>query len=679
MRQKFAVIGFSYLAGLIFASLFSAFSVVFALILIALGVFSGIKYEFKKAAVYALLASALGIILYFGADLIGNAIQESYTKDIYQVKATVTEARPLKRDTAIYTLKVKSGENRFKCIMFADSGIAETGDEITFAAKFSKIKSNGYYDSAAYYKADGIFLSAVPMSEITLSKSGKGIFYYIEQWRNSLKTHIDVLYPDNAGGLMKAIFFSDKAGLSFTADYNLKAAGAAHFTAVSGTHLGIIITFLAVILNILFYNRLTLTKAVIIIAVTAFSAVFFGLTPSVVRCCIMLILCNIGGIFFRRSDTLNSLGLAILIIAVPYPLSGVSPAMLYTVTATVGVGVLGPAMAREIRVRVHKAGAFTDMLCCSVCAAAAVTPITVLMFGYASPYSAFATILAMPFVTIALISLLVSFLLPFTSGLFLPVAHFCCGILNAVFGVTAALPFAAINAEYTLTGYFIVISVAVFAAFALLLNIRKSAKLVTAIAICASYIAVILCCGITSLFYGNNYAVPFTDGVNSSVLINSGGVNIGIVDGGGRAAEFLYKTAKLRNAEIDVLMLTDNSRISVSEIGEYFSDAKVIVSDEKIRQGLTESGYFGDNIIKSDYKAENISLDGKCAEIGIDGVRLCVYSDYATGTGDINIYFDGGNGIGVPCYTDKKIDGGINLYYQDVVFYINGGVISPRF
>lgn len=97
------------------------------------------------------------------------------------------------------------------------------------------------------------------------------------------------------------------------------AAGISHILALSGLHVGIIIAMVWFVLFPLDYLRMRRVRLLITIAVMALYATFTGLSPSVVRATIMMVVVITGMIFYRKATSLNTLATAALIILVITP------------------------------------------------------------------------------------------------------------------------------------------------------------------------------------------------------------------------------------------------------------------------------------------------------------------------------------------------------------------------
>lgn len=106
-----------------------------------------------------------------------------------------------------------------------------------------------------------------------------------------LLDYIDSLpFPSgDTPGMLKALLVGDRSGLSGDVVSDFRASGASHILALSGLHLGIICTFLSKSLSILgntFPARRV--RCLLVIAASAFYAVYTGAGPSIVRAALFI-------------------------------------------------------------------------------------------------------------------------------------------------------------------------------------------------------------------------------------------------------------------------------------------------------------------------------------------------------------------------------------------------------
>ena len=151
---------------------------------------------------------------------------------------------------------------------------------------------------------------------------------------------------EREGAFLTAMLCGDKTDLDDVTKTMLYRSGIGHLFAVSGTHLAVIAMFFGFIINRLFSSkriRFILIEAVIVVFIA-----FAGFSPSVMRAGIMMSAVQCSGIFRRRADTLNSLGIcsAAMCAFNPYLVRNVSFSM--SLAAAFAAGVVGPALDRSL-------------------------------------------------------------------------------------------------------------------------------------------------------------------------------------------------------------------------------------------------------------------------------------------------------------------------------------------
>lgn len=122
----------------------------------------------------------------------------------------------------------------------------------------------------------------------------------------------------------------------------MQGVGLAHLFAVSGLHCAFLVTLLGLLLP--HYRRRLYCGASI--AVLLFYMCMVGLTPSVVRACVMQICLLLAPLFRRDSDPLTSLGTALLVILLCNPFAAASISLQLSFAATFGIVLLSGRLYR---------------------------------------------------------------------------------------------------------------------------------------------------------------------------------------------------------------------------------------------------------------------------------------------------------------------------------------------
>lgn len=156
--------------------------------------------------------------------------------------------------------------------------------------------------------------------------------------RHQVGRAMDRLLPRREAGLLRAMVLGDSGGVSEEDMSRFRQLGVSHILVVSGLHMTILAGFMQFLLC-----RFPIRKAVRN-ALTALVLVLFlalsGFQPSACRGAAMygvLLLADSTG---RRADSLNSLGLAVLLVCLFAPFSGGDLGFALSVLATLGIVVL---------------------------------------------------------------------------------------------------------------------------------------------------------------------------------------------------------------------------------------------------------------------------------------------------------------------------------------------------
>lgn len=171
-----------------------------------------------------------------------------------------------------------------------------------------------------------------------------------------------------------------KDGFSYELRRDILQSGVSYMTAVSGAHITI---FIAVLCELFGKRRRRLTSIVSFAAVLLMMAMF-GFSASVVRSGIMLMITQSAPLFCRRTDVLNSLCAALLLMTVLTPFAAADPALLMSALGVFGAAVAGPALNSIRRFgweRFAVAAKLKEAATVSLCAMVCVLPVSVSAFG----------------------------------------------------------------------------------------------------------------------------------------------------------------------------------------------------------------------------------------------------------------------------------------------------------
>ena len=618
--------------------------------LIAVAIITAIltrKYDISAA----LLCCAAGITVFSCVSLSMSKAAEPLLDGIYDITATVAQKQVIGKDSAVFSLYTYTSDGKVGVIMYTDDIDAKKGDMLHFKARFEKLTNTAYYGTADRYRSDGITLSAVPYGDISVTK-GDYPLSFIDDYREYLIGRIDDSFPDDSGALMKGIFFGDKRSFSDDLYSDIKLSGVSHLTAVSGMHLTLIMTVLSALLTATRLGYSYRVRFVITAVLTVGFMAFFGFTASVLRSGIMIITANTGALFYRRSDCLNSVGLAVLLITLFDPLSCLDAGLILSAVTTVGAGAVGVSASAWLKDKLpFLNGKLCDTLCVSLCAALAGIPLSAIYFGTFSLAGIIVSVITVPLFTLCLSSMLIFAL---TGGAVIPLAF-------------AAVPFLHFSCEpFTVIITIVVIS-AVAAVCYLLLKKKYAVSILIVSLLCFTAVNTVL----PQIPDDSIRVLMHSDGANGSVVILSRDYSAAVLIGNDKKELSTIKNVLLGNnkTNADTLIFCNNRNPG----NELVKAAHAISENVSECDGGNDinGGHFSvrcrnDALLLSAYNTKiNISSAGKAQKDMIN--ILWGKSSYIS--------------AGTPCFLInryQKASNGISLYFTECELRINEDGITAR-
>ncbi|MGB6461815.1 MAG: DNA internalization-related competence protein ComEC/Rec2 [Candidatus Acidiferrum sp.] len=202
-----------------------------------------------------------------------------------------------------------------------------SGDEVTVVAlaKLPQIyRDDGAFDRRAYLEQQNIdliaSLRAPQLMERTKAASTTPATL-LARARRRLRDEIDTLFAGRpqVDGVLRAMLLGDRSFVDRGESLDFQKTGVFHVLVVAGLHVGALAVFLfwmgrALRLAPLWTALMTLTLLLAYLAVVE-------QRPPVLRAALMTAIVVVGGLFFRRLDLLNSVGIAALILLVAKPLA----------------------------------------------------------------------------------------------------------------------------------------------------------------------------------------------------------------------------------------------------------------------------------------------------------------------------------------------------------------------
>lgn len=350
------------------------------------------------------LSAAVGLCYCVGYDAVRCApVRQRCDGEVKPFAATVCDW-PQETAYGAKVTVVLEGQRGVKAVYYGDSDALSLrpGNRIAGEARWQD--AGRIQDSdVTTFTARGVFVLLYGKGTIAVSPGSEGSFrWWPQRVGRYLKETVARVWGDpTVAGLITGMLTGDKSGID-QADYaTMRETGMAHLFAVSGLHCG----FLVMLLQLVpLPRRLRFLGNGLTILVLLFYMCMVGLTPSVVRACVMQIFFLLGTIIRKDDDPLTSLAAALLVILLCNPYAAASVSLQLSFGAMLGLLKITPRLydvilppKRGAKSRLYRIKAFFVGNFCSVVGATVFTaPLTALYFGMLSVVSPLSGVVAVP-------------------------------------------------------------------------------------------------------------------------------------------------------------------------------------------------------------------------------------------------------------------------------------------
>lgn len=224
---------------------------------------------------------------------------------------------------------------------------------------------------------------------------------------------ISNLNYDNAN-ISYAILFGDKQGLSQDLSDMFSYAGISHILAVSGLHIGVLVSAIMFILKKIKMNKFV--RLGILSAILVFYSYLCSFTPSVCRASIMAIVLTLCDIYLIEYDSLSSLSIAGLIILAFSPFALFTISFQLSFLCIFAIISLAPTLSKMLE-KIKLPKVLASSLALSIATNLAILPVGFNNFAKVSLLGIITNIFVLPIFSITYVLLFVvafvSLILPF--------------------------------------------------------------------------------------------------------------------------------------------------------------------------------------------------------------------------------------------------------------------------
>lgn len=341
-----ATIGFSFSAGVFLAALlpwngWQLYAAGGVLLLALAWLFAARKQKYFRRGLLILLPLAVSLAYFAGYDHLVRQPIEDRCGAASDFTATVCDWPQATERGARVTVELE-GYHRARAVLYGEAELlaARPGDTVTGTAQW---QSAAHFDSddVTHFNARGVYALLYGREDVRLSVGdGDALRWLPQRAGKAFREKVAAIWDDpRVSGFLTAELTGDKSAMDDGDYLAMQETGLAHLFAVSGLHCAFLVTLLALLIS----RRQRLLCAVTI-PLLLFYMVMVGMSPSVVRACIMQIFLLIAPLFRRGSDPLTSLAAALLVILLCNPFAAASVSLQLSFSATLGMVLLSPRL-----------------------------------------------------------------------------------------------------------------------------------------------------------------------------------------------------------------------------------------------------------------------------------------------------------------------------------------------
>lgn len=489
--------------------------------------------KLRLAAALITLSLAAGLLYGWGwSALVAGPVRENCGGS-HLFSATVSD-RPQATDTGWrVTVRLTDGRGA-KAVCYINDASAESLEP------GQMLLGDAYWQDASAirgtelttFTSRGIFALLYCSEVPDVSPGSAGSLRYLPQrLSRAMGDKISQVWPDGTvAGILRAELLGDRSGIDTSLSAQFSEAGVSHLFAVSGLHCAFLLTLLSLLIG---PQRRRLLAGIGIAVLTVYMCMV-GLTPSVVRACVMQFFLLLAPLFNRDADPPTSLAAALMLILLFNPYAAESVSLQLSFGAMLGLILITPRVHDFFagRVRPRKkltkmaAGFLLSTLSSTLGAMVFTVPLTAYYFGVFSTVAPLTSLVCIP---LASWNFMAGFLTALLGFVFLPAAQVMgyvgwalTKLFLLVVRLACAIPY---HSLYTDTNpYLVWWLVFVYAAFLLCILSREQARKY-AFAAAVSVLSLVLCVTLrTGEFHSYALTAVAVDvGQGASTLLQSDG------------------------------------------------------------------------------------------------------------------------------------------------------------
>ena len=341
-----ATIGFSFAAGIFLAALlpwdgWQLYAAGAAALLALVWLLTARKRPCFRRGLLILLPLALSLAYFTGYDALIRRPVEARCGAVSEFSAAVCGWPQETERGAKVTVRLE-GYPGAKAVLYGETELLSLrpGNTVSGTAQWQSA-AHFNNDDVTHFNARGVYALLYGKGAVSVSGGGEDSLRWLPQRAaKAFREKIAAVWDDaRVSGFLTAELTGDKSAMDEGDYLAMQETGLAHLFAVSGLHCAFLVSLLALLTP----RRQGLLCAVTI-PLLLFYMVMVGLSPSVVRACIMQLFLLIAPLFRRGSDPLTSLAAALLVILLGNPFAAASVSLQLSFSATLGMVLLSPRL-----------------------------------------------------------------------------------------------------------------------------------------------------------------------------------------------------------------------------------------------------------------------------------------------------------------------------------------------
>ncbi len=416
MNRPIIVILVSYILGILgglYISYIAFFFCILLVILVLIKKFNNKYFRFArtffKNSTYILIITSI-ICGYAYIKFMENNYNSLYHDDeLIKEQCIVVDKKKDAQYKDVYKVKVVGNKNNRKgtylYINIGKNNSIEYGDLIYISGKYmtpDRDRNKKGFNYRNYLKTIKVYgIVNVEEHKILEREKINKIYLFSKKLKDKLKLNIDKVIKDRENqSILIGMVLGDTEGLSSEIEEDFLDSNLYHILSVSGGQVSNILIGIGLLTKIGRINKKV--KSNICIIILGEFMILTGLTPSIIRACVMCIISLIAKNIIKRYDIANSFGISLLIILIDNPYAINSLSVLLSYFGFSGIIIIGSFFIKKINKKIKNniIRYILNIVISSISAQIFISPIILYVFGTVSLTFIFSNLLIIPLSTV---------------------------------------------------------------------------------------------------------------------------------------------------------------------------------------------------------------------------------------------------------------------------------------